>query len=148
MLASYALSTVMWAANFALGNNGNTVHRMFYRFSQAFALVPFLNLVSIYRIKSSYLINEWFGYYDSFGVANGGSVQQDEYIWAYDPTETTTTSPHYYDQVEHNKKLWTAAWGQVVIGVLAYYAQPILDQQWEEGLLIAAAAAEEEEAAE
>ncbi len=74
MLASYALSTVLWAANFAIGNNGSTVHRLFYRFSQVFLLVPFFNLVQIYRIKSAYLINNWFEYYDNLGVDKSGTV--------------------------------------------------------------------------
>ncbi len=142
MLATYSVSTLLWVLNFVLGGNGGTVHRIFYRFSQAFAVVPFANLVYIYRIKQAYLINNWFAYYDALGVDKGGTVQQDEYIWMYDPTQATTTSPHYYDAAEHNKKMWTAAWGQVLIGVLAFYAQPVNDKNWEEGLLLAAEAEE------
>jgi len=69
------------------------------------------------------LINNWFSYYA--GIAG---VQQDEYIWMYDATETDVTSPHWYDAAVHNDKLWTAAWGQILIGVLAFYAQPVFDK--------------------
>lgn len=130
MLMSYSISALVWALNLALGNNAGTVHRLFYRFSQAFPLVPFANLIYIYRIKAAYLINNWFAFYDALGVGNGGPVQQDEYIWMYDPTQTVATSPHYYDAAAHNKKLWNAAWTQVMIAVLAFYAQPVIDKQW------------------
>jgi len=81
----------MWGLNLGLGNNGSSVHRLFFRFSQGFAIVPFMNLAYIYNIKHSYLINEWFAYYSA------ATTESDEYVWAYDPTEDTTTSPHYYD---------------------------------------------------
>jgi hypothetical protein len=86
MLATYVVSTALWALNFGLGGNGGLVHRLFYRFSQSFALIPLVNLAYIYRIKSAYLINNWFTYYDNLSVANGGTVQPDEFIWMFDPT--------------------------------------------------------------
>jgi hypothetical protein len=125
MLATYSFSTILWALNLALGGNAGTVHRLFYRFSQVFPMVPFLNLIYIYRIKNSYLLNNMFTFYD-----NLGSVKPDEYIWMYDPTQTDPTSPHYFNVADHNKKLWNAAWNQILIAVLAFYAQPVIDKQW------------------
>ena len=72
MLATYSFSTVLWVLNLALGGNAGTVHRLFYRFSQVFPMVPFLNLYYIYRIKHSYLINNWFSFFDNLSVAKGG----------------------------------------------------------------------------
>ena len=57
-------------------------------------------------------------------------MHPDEFIWMFDPTQTDPTSPHYYDAAEHNKKLWNAAWNQILIAVLAFYAQPVIDKQW------------------
>ena len=138
MLATYSVSLILWGLNMGLGGNGGLFHRLFYRFSQAFALVPFVNLAYIYRIKSAYLINNWFTYYDNLGVSNGGTVYEDEYIWIYNPNEVTATSPHFYDAAEHNKKLWTAAWGQILIGVIAFYAQPSFDNAWKDALEVKA----------
>jgi hypothetical protein len=143
MFASYTLAGAMWGLNFGLGGNGGLVHSLFYRFSQAFALIPFINLIYIYKIKSAYLINNWFTYYNSLGVGSGGSVQQDEYMWMFDPTQAVATSPHYYDVAYTNKKLWTAAWVQILIGVVAFYAQPTIENSWKKALEDKAAAEED-----
>lgn len=144
MLQSYAVATLLWGANFFIGNNGSTLHRVFYRFTQAFQLVPFLNLIKIYQIKSSYLINDWFSYYDALGVDNGGTVDRAEYVWLYNPNEDDETNEHYYDPTEHNSKLWTAVWGQMFIALCAMYAQPTMKLNWEAGLEEAANAEDEE----
>lgn len=110
MMFSYIVAGALWTANFVLGNNASVVHRVFYRLSQGFMLIPLMNLTLIYRIKSQYLINNWYTYYDSLGTANGGTVKQDEYMWLYSPTETDETAVSFYDVQNHNSKLWRAAW--------------------------------------
>lgn len=154
---SYAASLLVWGLNFGMGNNGGSLHRVFYRASHLFPLVTLGSLYKVYRIEAAYLMNDWFRYYKNMGVDNGGSVARSEFMYLLDPTEDDDTSPHYYNPTEHNDKIWGAVLTQLLIGVVAFYAQSTFEAQWTEGLAIAEAEAEaaeeetegqEEEAAE
>lgn len=74
MFLTYVLSSALWTVNFVLGQNGNVWHKLFYRFSQAFSFIPILNLMMLFKVKNSYLMNGWYAYYDAMGVDNGGTV--------------------------------------------------------------------------
>lgn len=140
MRNSYGVASVLFLANTFMGGNGSTVHQVFYRMTQGFALIPLMNLWQVFQIKNSYLINNWHSYY-TYATNNQES-------WLYDPTQTTTTDEHYYDPAMHNEKLWTAVWNNLLIATVAIYAQKSHAVGWTYGLELAeeeALAGEEEE---
>lgn len=53
-MIGYGLAIIMWVINFVGGNNGNTIHMIFWRFTQATALLSLLQLTLAFLAWNSY----------------------------------------------------------------------------------------------
>ena len=143
MMGTYGTATALWLANTLMGNNAGSVHRVYYRMTQGFALLPLANLWMMFRVKNSYLINNWYDYY-TFDQPNNE-------MWLFDATEEDKDEVNFLDTTEHNKEMWQGVWVNLLVSAVAIYAQDYNAKAWKyahEQLAALDEEAEEEEPVE
>jgi hypothetical protein len=66
LIVGYTISVLLWSLNIIFGNNGGTIHMVYWRSTQAIAILPLLILIFVTIASLSYgtrtdVFNSWFG---------------------------------------------------------------------------------------
>jgi hypothetical protein len=108
---------VAWAANLALGQEGNQAHRVFYTAVSALRFAPLLSVYHALYIQRQYLPNG--AVYDQ-EVLYAGSVPN-KVLYLYDPDQTDDSSFSYLDYDSFYNRLF----GLYLIAFLSLVGQNV-----------------------
>ena len=66
LIVGYAISVLFWTLNIIFGNNGGTMHMVYWRSTQAIAILPLLTLIFVIVASLSYgtradVFKSWYG---------------------------------------------------------------------------------------
>lgn len=66
LIWGYLISVFFWSINIIFGNNGGTLHMVYWRSTQAIAILPFLIIIFVIIATKSYgtradVFNSWYG---------------------------------------------------------------------------------------
>jgi hypothetical protein len=66
LIVGYSIGVLVWTLNIILGNNGGTIHMVYWRMTQAIAILPLFLLIFVTIASLSYgtrtdAYNSWYG---------------------------------------------------------------------------------------